>query len=302
MSKFLCICLSATIQKTVNFKNVRLEKVNRSLSYILDASGKAVNSARVLNQIEPDCVTVICPLGKENSQEFLKLAEQDNLNVLHVETIGRVRECITLLDVENRTTTELVVGEPVTQDSYQESEEQLISFVEEHMNEVDGVLFAGSRPGVWSDGIIPCIALMAEKSGKIFMADYCGADLLHTMKITIPSIIKINEEEFCRTFDYSEEISEESLQSAIMEKSRLLKNIIIVTRGKKSTFAADNGVFYDFPTEKITPVNTTACGDSFSAGFLYEYVNSHDMSEALARGTWCAARNAESMRAGSIES
>ena len=86
MSKFLCICLSATIQKTVNFKNVQLEKVNRSLNYILDASGKAVNSARVLNQIEAGCVSVVCPLGKENSAEFLKLAEKDNLNVFAVET------------------------------------------------------------------------------------------------------------------------------------------------------------------------------------------------------------------------
>lgn len=302
MSKFLCICLSATIQKTVNFKNVQLEKVNRSLNYILDASGKAVNSARVLNQIEAGCVSVVCPLGKENSAEFLKLAEKDNLNVFAVETIGRVRECITLLDVENGTTTELVVGEPVTADSYQENEEKLISVVESLIKDVDGVLFAGSRPGIWSDGFIPCIAFMAEKNGKIFMADYCGEDLLHTMKITIPSIIKINEEEFCSTFDYSEEISEENLKSAIIKKSQQLKNIIVVTRGKKSTFAADNGIFYDFPTEKIIPVNTTACGDSFSAGFLYEYVNSHDMSEALARGTWCAARNAELMRAGSIES
>ena len=149
MSKFLCICLSATIQKTVNFKNVQLEKVNRSLNYILDASGKAVNSARVLNQIEAGCVSVVCPLGKENSAEFLKLAEKDNLNVFAVETIGRVRECITLLDVENGTTTELVVGEPVTADSYQENEEKLISVVESLIKDVDGVLFAGSRPGIW---------------------------------------------------------------------------------------------------------------------------------------------------------
>lgn len=168
MSKFLCICLSATIQKTVNFKNVQLEKVNRSLNYILDASGKAVNSARVLNQIEAGCVSVVCPLGKENSAEFLKLAEKDNLNVFAVETIGRVRECITLLDVENGTTTELVVGEPVTADSYQENEEKLISVVESLIKDVDGVLFAGSRPGIWSDGFIPCIAFMAEKKRKDF--------------------------------------------------------------------------------------------------------------------------------------
>ena len=78
--------------------------------------------------------------------------------------------------------------------------------------------------------------------------------------------------------------------------------MILVTRGTSSTYPANKGIFFECPTEKVFAVNTTACGDSFNAGFLYEYVNSHDMSEALARGTWCAARNAELMRAGSIES
>ena len=52
MAKILCICLSSTIQRTINFNNIRLEKVNRSTSYRMDASGKALNSARVLSQLE----------------------------------------------------------------------------------------------------------------------------------------------------------------------------------------------------------------------------------------------------------
>ena len=57
----------------------------------------------------------------------------------------------------------------------------------------------------------------------------------------------------------------------------------------------------DFPVEKISPVNTTACGDSFSAGYLYEFLETGDFETALAKGTWCAARNAENIRCGSIE-
>lgn len=301
MSRFLCISLSATIQKTVNFKKVELEKVNRAVNYICDASGKAVNSARVLNQLEPGCVSVVCPLGKENSAEFLKMTEQDMLKINYVESSGKIRECLTLLDRTRDTTTEIVIGEPISSsEDYEELEEKLLSMIGKEMLDADAVLFAGSRQSCWSEGLVACIALMAMQNKKIFLADYCGEDLIRTLKVCTPSIIKINEEEFCHTFGFSESIDAEHLKVAIKGKSMELNNVIIVTRGSKSTFAAKNGEFYEFPIEKVKTVNTTACGDSFSAGFLYEYVTTGDFECSLAKGTWCASRNAEVMRPGSI--
>ena len=107
------------------------------------------------------------------------------------------------------------------------------------------------------------------------------------------SIIKINLEEFLSTFGFPSYLSDENLKEAVIQKSRELKNIIIVTRGSFSTYAADCGEFAEFPTERVKTVNTTACGDSFSARFLYEYVNSNNFYNALSKGTWCASRNAE---------
>ena len=52
MAKFLAICLSSTIQKTISFERVELKHVNRSTHYRLDASGKAINSARILEQLK----------------------------------------------------------------------------------------------------------------------------------------------------------------------------------------------------------------------------------------------------------
>ena len=69
MKNFLCICFSSTLQKTVTFPGVKLEAVNRSEHYRIDASGKAVNAARVLAQLEKNCVSTFCPLG-ENDYEW----------------------------------------------------------------------------------------------------------------------------------------------------------------------------------------------------------------------------------------
>ena len=107
-----------------------------------------------------------------------------------------------------------------------------------------------------------------------------------------------NEEEFRATFP---ELEAQPLKDGIAEKSRQLSSIIVVTRGPDSTYAADRGQFSECPTEKITAVNTIACGDSFNAGFLYEYLQTGNIDKALKKGTWCAARNAELETPGAIK-
>lgn len=297
MKKILCVCLSSTIQRSIGFKKVELEKVNRSENYVEHASGKAVNSARVLNQLEKGCAKIICPLGENNSQLFLDLASKDGLEVEYVTIPGNTRICWTLLDKTSKTTTELVVGEPVQEISPQ-PEVKLLKMLVENLETVDGVLLAGSRPGIWSKDLYAAIAGMTKDSGKIFLADYIGDDLKMTLKSVTPDIIKINDEEFCLTF--GSENDDESLKTAITQKSQELNNIIVVTRGCKSTYAAKQGQFFECAAEVVEPVNTTACGDSFNAGFFYEYLNSGDFMAALKKGTWAAARNAESMVPGSV--
>lgn len=303
MKKILCICFSSTYQRSVIFKNVTLENVNRSEYYKLYASGKAVNSARILAQLEKDCVTTFCPLGEGNYEQFVELAIQDNLNLSYVKIPGLTRECWTLLDRTAKTTTEIVVGEPAferTKEFIQLEKDILENKLPELIAQNDAVLLAGSRPGVWSKDTYPSIAKACMDAGKIFLADYWAEDLLNTLKICTPSIIKINDEEFCKTFELSPELDANALKEAVCKKSRELKNIFVVTRGTEPTFAANNGEFAQCDTEKVEVVNTTACGDSFNAGFIYEYANTGNYEAALKKGTWCAARNAEREAPGDV--
>ncbi|MCQ2590858.1 MAG: PfkB family carbohydrate kinase [Treponema sp.] len=307
MSRILCICLSSTIQRSVAFEGLNLTKVNRSNHYSQYASGKAINSARVLNQLEKGCSLSICPAGEKNLDLFLTLAEKDDLEIQTVSIPGFTRECWTLLDTKNETTTELVVGEPVTIDDkpmdVENQEVKLLKLIYEAFPLVDAVLLAGSRPGIWHDDLYAAIAGMAKDNGKIFLADYIGQDMEKTLKQVTPDIIKINDEEFIKTFYPSEEIqdfSEEKLKNSIIEISKKLGNMVVVTRGTKSTYGAKNGEFSECPVEKVKALNTTACGDSFNAGFLYEYLKSGDFTQALKKGTWCAARNAEVEAPGSL--
>ena len=300
--KILCICLSSTLQRTITFDSLKLEHVNRSKHYRLDASGKAVNSARVLTQLEAGSATVVCPLGEKNLSAFTEAAARDKLELAYVTIPGQTRECWTLLDQTAGTTTELVVGEPLLEGADElkavgSAEIKLLKFINDALPQADAVLLAGSRPKIWSDDLYATIAGMTHDAGKLFLADYTGQDMTKTLAASVPDIIKINEEEFRATFP---ELADQALDQAITEKSRVLKNIIVVTRGIDSTLAADHGNFSECATEKVTALNTTACGDSFNAGFIYEYLKSRNLTAALQKGTWCAARNAEKEAPGSL--
>ena len=300
--KVLCICLSSTLQRTISFKELKLENVNRSQHYRLDASGKAVNSARVLNQLEKGCASLVCPLGEKNLSAFTDAAEQDGLELCFVTIPGNTRECWTLLDRTAGTTTELVVGEPLLESDEDKkavaaAEIKMLRFINDILPQTDAVLLAGSRPKIWSEDLYATISGMTHDNGKIFLADYIGEDMTKTLTASVPDIIKINEEEFRATFS---ELNDQPLEQAIKEKSRELNNIIVITRGCDSTLAAARGQFYECPTEKVAALNTTACGDSFNAGFIYEYLKTRDIDAALKKGTWCAARNAEVETPGAI--
>lgn len=304
MKHILCICLSSTIQRTITFKKLIKTNVNRSESYIENASGKAINSCRVLTQLEKGCAKTICPLGQNNAEYFLDLAQKDNLEISYTLIPGNTRTCWTLLDKNDDSTTELVITEPEISDkrAIETAEIKILKMIDEQIDTVDAVLLAGSKPGIWSADLYATIAGITKDRNKIFLADYIGQDLQLTLKQAVPDIIKINEEEFIKTFlpDQKEQIDENKLKEQIIYLSQKFNNMIVITRGTKSTYAAERGKFSECPIISINPVNTTACGDSFNAGFLYEYLNSNDFSKSLEKGTWCASQNAKSQIPGSI--
>lgn len=287
--------MSATYQRTVVFEKLALEKINRSKHYGLYASGKAVNSARVLAQLEKGSAVTVCPLGKQNSAEFIELAERDGLDLWYVDSPGKIRECWTLLDSTAGTTTEIIAGEPVPEDDYSAAEIKFLKLVTEKLEECDAMLLAGSRQGKWSPDIYAVLCGIALDKGKLVLADFIGDELKCALRSAVPSIVKINGEEFEATFGMP------ASPENICAKSLEYNNIFIITRGIDSTLAACRGDFFECPTLKVKAVNTIACGDSFNAGFLHEYLKSGDMNKALQKGTWCAAQNAMSEVPGSIK-
>ena len=165
---------------------------------------------------------------------------------------------------------------------------------------------AGSVPSYWDSNIMKEIARIARKNNVLLMADFKGKTLLNLLPEFAPNIIKINKEEFLETF-YPEIFEQDApkcdtikLQELICHQSKILGNIIIVTDGANDTILSNEGKCYIGKTEKVSVKNTIGCGDSFNAGFLYEFLKSKNLEKALEMGTFAASRNAESLAPGSI--
>ena len=306
------LCMSTTVQRTAVFGRINMEEVNRSIHYRLDASGKAVNAARVLNQLEEHCAFLICPAGMENMNEFVMLAKADGLEASIIPVPGRVRECCTLLEKQTGRVTELVMDEPACtaekdKELIAKAEKRLWTELQKALKKSDALLFAGTTPKIWPEDFKVRVCKSACDAGVVLLVDFWGKELLSVLEVCTPDIIKINAKEFCGTFCKTEIADTEKLVRAVADKSRELNTCIVITRGGDSTIGAFRGKTYEAPTERVQAVNTIGCGDSFSSGFLYEYLKTRaansgepDIESALAKGTWCAARNAECEKVGTL--
>lgn len=300
MTRIVTAGASPSIQKTAFFRLLELGQVNRSTGYRLDASGKAVNAARVLQQLSPGCCVNVSPLGEENATLFLQLAVKDSLPIVPVTIPGRTRFCYTLLEPSSGRTTELVVDEDAVAGDYHSYAETFLTTVSETLQDAQAFLLAGSRPAFWPEDLYPRIAAAARSAGVLFMADYRGKDLLATLAEAVPSIIKINDSEFCETFACPAQLNDERLEWEIAERSREFNTVFVVTRGTRATIAAAAGTVCTKPVPDVRVQNTIGCGDAFSAGFLHSFVVTGSIEAALDIGTDCATRNAAVNRPGSI--
>ncbi len=302
MKTVLAVGLSPGIQKTILFPDITAGGVNRSRSYRLDASGKAVNAARVLLQLGGNLIQCLCPLGRDNGELFMSLARLDGLEVTPVWTGGNVRYCYTLIEENSGTITELVVGEPVVP-SESPPVEIFRAELDARLRHTDFLVIAGSIPAPWPAGIYSSLITGARSAGIPVLADFQGAELRRCLDSTVPDIIKINAQEFLATFtgiDPTEIIHDDELGDLVASTSRSHGCTLIVTRGLEPTVCATPGSVGFYPVTPVKAVNTIGCGDAFNAGFIHALLAGGILEQAVEEGHRCASANARSIRPGSI--
>jgi fructose-1-phosphate kinase PfkB-like protein len=303
---FLTVCLNPTIQKTLRFPAVIPGEVNRTAEHRMDASGKGINVSRVLTQLGKKA-THLTQLGGVMMPLFLSLCEQDGLNVEWVESESEIRFCYTVLTEES--VTELV--EDDSQKSSRQAAETQRTQGKENINteellidKYDSLLdtgdfsclvISGTKAAGFSDEAIPTMVRKAKEKGLKVILDIKGKDLIGSLQYR-PDVIKPNLSEFAETFA----LKDTQLIAKALEINAQYGCRVILTDGSRTLRAAEGNNVFEFDIKAVKAVNTTGCGDAFTAGLAAALEDCAGFSEAVAEGIRCGALNAGLERPGVI--
>ncbi|MCL2800389.1 MAG: PfkB family carbohydrate kinase [Treponema sp.] len=321
---FLTVCLNPTLQKTLCFPSITPNAVNRTGVHYLDVSGKGINVTRVLTQLGKKAVH-LTHLGCEMRTLFLSLCEQDGLAVNWVESNSQIRFCYTVIDESSGEVTELVEeAELVSPQTETHLLEKFDSLLEDasplnssslrslrlggFARNLSCVIISGTKAAGYSDTVIPDIVHKAKEKGLRIILDIKGKDLIESLKYE-PDVIKPNIDEFIETFGLGKECPRKSakipsgfVRGLMLELAQKHRCRIILTNGSKKILTADKNNYNEIdPTAcAARAVNTTGCGDAFTAGLAAALESKADINTAINEGIRCGALNAALLRPGVI--
>ena len=305
---FLTICLNPTIQKTLRFSSIIPGAVNRTGVHRLDVSGKGINVTRVLTQLGKKALH-LTQLGGVMRPLFLSLCEQDGLSVEWVESGSEIRFCYTVLNDTDSKITELVeTSEAVSAGTEQRLLEKFDSVLDTSPD-LKCLIISGTKAAGFSDVAIPCMVRKAKEKGLRVILDIKGKDLIESLQYE-PDVIKPNLLEFVETFapdlvKDNDQIAEdaaaqERIKSAILDTAQKHNCRVILTNGSRKILAADRDKFFEVEFEAVKAVNSTGCGDAFTAGLAAALEDGADFRKAIGEGARCGAKNAALIRPGVI--
>jgi 1-phosphofructokinase/tagatose 6-phosphate kinase len=308
MISFLTVCLNPTLQKTLRFPSVAANAVNRTADHRLDASGKGINVTRVLTQLGKRAVH-LTQLGGVLRPLFLSLCEQDGLSVDWVESESPIRFCYTLLTHSDSGVTELIEeSEQVAAGTEERLLERFDSLLGDSSLNLKSLIISGTKAAGFSDEVIPQMARKAKEKGLRVILDVKGKDLIESLQYA-PDIVKPNMFEFASTFVpelihdneliYSEQ-AQERIKSAMLDTAQKYGCSIILTNGNRKILAASGGNFFETDIQPVKAVNTTGCGDAFTAGLASALEDGAGFREAIGEGCRRGAQNAGLIRPGVI--
>jgi len=311
---FLTICLNPTLQKTLRFSSVVPGAVNRALAHRLDVSGKGINVTRVLTQLGKKAVH-LTQLGGVMRPLFLSLCEQDGLSVEWAESESEIRFCCTAINECDGSVTELVEESKTvaagTEERLLEKYNTLItpnsSLLTSHssLHAPRCVIISGTKAAGYSDAVIPTMVQKAKEKGLRVILDIKGGDLIESMKYE-PDVIKPNLEEFLQTFGIGTDETQINadyidLRGLVLELAQKHKCRIVLTNAGKKIIAVEKDSFFDVDVPVVKAVNTTGCGDAFTAGLAAALESGADFNAAINEGIRCGALNAALERPGVIQ-
>src|SRR5687767_8244501 len=190
----LCIGTTPAVQRVMVFRKLALDAVNRAVTTLDGAAGKAINVAKVL-QVLGERPLAVGFLGGDRGEFLRRELAAKGVAQDFVAVAARTRECITIIDESAETVTELV-EESSAVDS--EGFERLLAVIQRHLPQSRAAIMSGTiARGGWADLYAQCVR-WANEAGALSVVDAQGTALTEAIKAG-PAVVKPNRSELAAT-------------------------------------------------------------------------------------------------------
>jgi len=292
----VAVALNPSWDRTLEVPNFEIGKHQRGRLLSVQAAGKAVNVARLLDALgSPSVLTGF--VGESDRDRFAATFEKTRVRVEMFETSGPTRENITLVDTERKVDTHVRdLGFTVTDED--------IARITRKLRILSGkgayVLLTGSLPpGMDAEAFAGLIDVCARKGARVAV-DSSGAALGAIPLAKDLWLAKPNREELA-TIAGRPVDSEEAIREAAEALRPGLDEVVVTLGADGAMVFAREGTWIARPSLDPTAViNTVGSGDALLAGYVHRHAAGENPEACLRYGVACGTAATLQIRAGQI--
>jgi tagatose 6-phosphate kinase len=294
-ANILCIGTTPAAQRTMVFRKLTLDAVNRAATTIDGVAGKSVNVAKVLKVLGEEPIATGF-LGGDRGQHIRSVLAERRVEAEFVTVQAETRQCITVIDESTGAHTELVEeGRPIGAAAV----EALLAVVRRRVAGcravvMSGTLAAGVPPDLYLTG-----TRLAEAEGALSVVDAQGAALTEALKAG-PGLVKPNRAELAATAGRPLATEAEVMQ-AMRELCERGAHRVVITAGERPALAFDGESFWRVVSPRVRAASPIGSGDAFTAGLVWRLLRGDDLGEACRWAAAAGAANALTLMSGELD-
>ncbi|MCM1268742.1 MAG: 1-phosphofructokinase [Bacteroidales bacterium] len=274
-NRIYTVTLNPSLDYTVAVENFKLGYTNRTASEQLTAGGKGINVSTVLKNLGLESTALGFAAGFTGEEVKRQLAERGIEDGLITLEKGLTRINFKLSSVEG---TEVNGQGP-------EIPQAAFSRLCGRMQELaagDVLFLSGSIPPSLPEDSYD--RLMEQTPQGVYVVVDAAGEQLKKALSRRPFLVKPNHHELGELFGVMFPDRASAIPYAQKLRGMGAANVLVSLAGEGAVLAAEDGRVYEAPAPAGTLVNGVGAGDSMTAGFMAEWLESRDYDRAFAMG------------------
>ena len=273
----LTVCLSPSIDVTVEVDALEVGKTNVAKRKRLRPGGKAINVAMGVSRLGGE-VAITGFMYRENSTMFEDLLQKGNVENDFIMNEGRVRENYKFIDHRSMLTEVNDVGGEVAEQKLQELLQRVRTLSEKSKVTV---ISGGLPKGVDADYYAQLFKAVSPQSLRI--VDATGGKLMAAVSAGV-DLVKPNLSELENALGRVLQ-SKEDMLSACGELIQRGAKAVLLSLGKEGAILTDGSQSYYCKSSSVAINSTVGAGDAMVAAVAMKMAKGAPMSEILRAGT-----------------